>query len=94
MMWTRATGERLDAGGASLYEPVEQVWGDRDAGVQDPSGNNWYLTARRLSAHVPADTPTIVPGFSTRGADRFIDFTKRAFGAEEAFMHKSPTRDV
>ncbi|MGA7853172.1 MAG: VOC family protein [Candidatus Acidiferrales bacterium] len=84
----------LDAGGTSLYEPVEQVWGDRDAGVQDPSGNNWYLTARRLSAHVPADTPTIVPGFSTRGADRFIDFTKRVFGAEEAFMHKSPTGTV
>ncbi|MGA8677514.1 MAG: VOC family protein [Candidatus Acidiferrales bacterium] len=84
----------LDAGGTSLYEPVEQVWGDRDAGVQDPSGNNWYLTARRLSAHVPADTPTIVPGFSTHGADRFIDFTKRVFGAEEAFMHKSATGTV
>ncbi len=84
----------LDAGATSLYEPVEQVWGDRDAGVQDPSGNNWYLTARRISAHVPADTPTIVPGFSTRGADRFIDFTKRVFGAEEAFMHKSPTGTV
>jgi PhnB protein len=84
----------LDAGATSIYEPVEQVWGDRDAGVQDPSGNNWYLTARRLSAHVPADTPTIVPGFSTRGADRFIDFMKKALGAEEAFMHKSPTGTV
>ncbi|MGC1171224.1 MAG: VOC family protein, partial [Candidatus Acidiferrales bacterium] len=84
----------LGAGGASLHEPVEQVWGDRDAGVQDPSGNNWYLTARRLSAHVPADTPTIVPGFSTRGADRFIEFMKQAFGAEEAFMHKAPTGTV
>ncbi|MFZ1975744.1 MAG: VOC family protein [Candidatus Acidiferrales bacterium] len=84
----------LDAGATSLYEPVEQVWGDRDAGVQDPSGNNWYLTARRLSEHVPADTPTIVPGFSTRGADRFIEFMKQAFGAEEAFMHKSPTGTV
>jgi PhnB protein len=84
----------LGAGGTSLYEPVEQVWGDRDAGVKDPSGNNWYLTARRLSAHVPADTPTIVPGFSTRGADRFIEFMKQALGAEEAFMHKSPTGTV
>jgi PhnB protein len=84
----------LDAGGTSLYEPVEQVWGDRDAGVQDPSGNNWYLTARRISAHVPADTPTLVPGFSTRGADRFIEFMKQALGAEEAFMHKSPTGTV
>ena len=84
----------LDAGATSLYEPVEQVWGDRDAGVQDPSGNNWYLTARRLSEHVPPDTPTIVPGFSTRGADRFIEFMKQAFGAEEAFMHKSPTGTV
>ena len=84
----------LGAGGISLHEPVEQVWGDRDAGVQDPSGNNWYLTARRISAHVPADTPTIVPGFSTRGADRFIEFMKQVFGAEEAFMHKAPTGTV
>jgi PhnB protein len=84
----------LDAGGTSLYEPVEQVWGDRDAGVQDPSGNNWYLTARRLSEHVPPDTPTIVPGFSTRGAAQFVEFMKQAFGAEEAFMHKSPTGTV
>lgn len=84
----------LDAGGTSLYEPVEQVWGDRDAGVQDPVGNNWYLTARRLSAHVPADTPTIVPGFSTPGAAQFIEFMKQALGAEEAFMHKSPTGTV
>jgi PhnB protein len=84
----------LDAGGTSLYEPVEQVWGDRDAGVQDPSGNNWYLTARRISEHVPADTPTIVPGFSTRGAAQFIQFMKQVLGAEEAFMHKSPSGTV
>jgi PhnB protein len=84
----------LDAGATSIYEPVEQVYGDRDAGVQDPSGNNWYLTARRLSAHVPPDTPTIVPGFSTHGAARFVEFMKQAFGAEEAFLHKAPSGEV
>lgn len=84
----------LDAGGTSLYEPIEQVYGDREAGVVDSSGNHWYLTARRLSAHVPPDTPTIVPGFSTPGAAQFIEFMKQALGAEEAFMHKSPTGTV
>jgi PhnB protein len=90
-----ATYQRaLRAGGTSIYGPVEQVYGEYEAGVKDPSGNNWYLTARRLSAHVSADTPTIVPGFSTRGADRFIEFMKQVFGAEEAFMHKAPAGTV
>jgi PhnB protein len=84
----------LDAGGTALYEPVEQVYGDREAGVVDPSGNHWYLTARRISAHVTPDTPDIVPGFSTRGAAQFIEFAKQALGAEEAFMHKAPSGAV
>ncbi|MGA9249274.1 MAG: VOC family protein, partial [Candidatus Acidiferrales bacterium] len=84
----------LEAGGTSIYEPVEQVYGDRDAGVQDPSGNNWYLTERRLSAHVPADTPSIVPGISMHGAAQFVEFMKQVFGAEEAFMRKAPSGTV
>jgi uncharacterized glyoxalase superfamily protein PhnB len=33
----------LGAGGASLMEPSDQFYGDRNAGVQDPWGNNWWI---------------------------------------------------
>ena len=33
----------IKAGGVSLMEPANQFYGDRNAGVQDPSGNKWWL---------------------------------------------------
>jgi len=84
----------LQAGGVSLNEPVERPYGDREAGIADPSGNYWYLTERRATSHTTPDTRTIVPGFSGRNAAGFVDFLKQAFHAQEAFMHKSPAGEV
>lgn len=42
-VYTRA----IEAGGVSLYEPVLQPYGDREAGVRDPSGNHWYIATRQ-----------------------------------------------
>ena len=33
----------IAAGGTSAMEPKDQFYGDRGAGVQDPSGNHWYI---------------------------------------------------
>jgi PhnB protein len=33
----------LAAGATSLTEPADQFYGDRSAGVQDPSGNSWWI---------------------------------------------------
>ena len=33
----------MAAGGISLMEPSDQFYGDRNAGVQDPSGNQWWI---------------------------------------------------
>jgi len=33
----------MAAGGVSLMEPSDQFYGDRNAGVQDPSGNQWWI---------------------------------------------------
>jgi len=33
----------MAAGGISLMAPADQFYGDRNAGVQDPSGNKWYI---------------------------------------------------
>jgi uncharacterized glyoxalase superfamily protein PhnB len=33
----------LEAGATSLMEPANQFYGDRNAGIQDPSGNFWWI---------------------------------------------------
>ena len=33
----------LDAGGTSLREPADQIYGDRSGGVADPFGNQWWM---------------------------------------------------
>jgi PhnB protein len=33
----------LETGATSLREPANQFYGDRSAGVKDPSGNMWWL---------------------------------------------------
>ncbi len=33
----------LAAGATSIMEPADQFYGDRNAGVQDPSGNQWWI---------------------------------------------------
>ena len=41
---TDATYKRAIAAGAtSLMEPADQFYGDRNAGVTDPVGNNWWI---------------------------------------------------
>jgi PhnB protein len=41
---TDATYRRaLAAGATSLREPADQFYGDRNAGVQDPAGNSWWI---------------------------------------------------
>jgi PhnB protein len=37
----------LDAGGASVMEPTDMFYGDRNAGVKDPCGNFWYIATRK-----------------------------------------------
>jgi uncharacterized glyoxalase superfamily protein PhnB len=33
----------LAAGSTSLMEPADQFYGDRNAGVKDPTGNQWWI---------------------------------------------------
>jgi PhnB protein len=84
----------IKAGATSLFAPTEQPWGDREAGVKDPAGNHWNITANRKTGQRTEDTRAILPYLNLVGAGEFIEFTKRAFGAEEAFMLKSPDGKV
>ncbi len=43
-----ATYERaLKAGAISVREPADQFYGDRNAGVQDASGNQWWMAVHK-----------------------------------------------
>lgn len=33
----------IEAGGTTVREPRDEVYGDRSGGVQDPAGNQWWI---------------------------------------------------
>lgn len=82
-----ATYQRAIAAGAqSLYPPMDQPYGDREAGVEDRFGNQWFIATHQKTAGVggrPEGFRTVTPGLRVRGADRLLDFVKRAFQARE-----------
>jgi uncharacterized glyoxalase superfamily protein PhnB len=80
----------LEAGAASLYPPVDQPYGDREAAVRDVAGNHWYLATRREGGHVPPGLGTVTPFLHPEGAEALIAFLRRAFAAEEVSVHREP----
>jgi PhnB protein len=83
----------LDAGASSLEEPVDQFYGDREAGVKDPSGNVWWIATHKLGAaetYIPKGQSPVTPFLHPIGAPGLIAFLKQAFGAEEVSREESP----
>ena len=83
----------LAAGGTSLHEPVDQPYGDREAGVKDPTGNYWWIATHKLGpagTHVPEGLQAVTPFLHPVGAAKLIDFMKEAFAAEEISRYQSP----
>ena len=37
----------LQAGATSLMEPIDEFYGDRNAGVKDPGGNHWWIATHQ-----------------------------------------------
>lgn len=80
----------LDAGATSLYAPMDQEYGDRDCAVRDPFGNFWYIGSAKGATPIRPEYPTLMPFVHAVGAQKFIDFMKSAFGAEELMKAESP----
>lgn len=84
----------VEAGAVSLYEPVNQGYGDREAGITDPAGNQWFIATHQGPRYLPEGLHSVMPGIRAQGASQYIDFLKRAFGAEESARHESPEGTV
>jgi PhnB protein len=80
----------LRAGGASLYPPTDQEYGERDCGVKDTGGNHWYIGSPRGETHFLSDQHSVTPYLQITGAAQCIDFLKQAFGAQEVMRHQTP----
>jgi uncharacterized glyoxalase superfamily protein PhnB/catechol 2,3-dioxygenase-like lactoylglutathione lyase family enzyme len=86
-----AVYERAMAVGArSLSAPIDQPYGDREAGVEDPGGNQWYIATHQGANYSPAGTTNLMPYLHPKGAPAMIEFLKQAFAAEATSIHQSP----
>jgi PhnB protein len=77
------------AGARTLHAPTDQPYGDREAGIEDPMGNYWYIATHGKDIR-PAGFRWITPFFHASRASEFIDFLKDAFGATEKELVMSP----
>jgi uncharacterized glyoxalase superfamily protein PhnB len=71
----------LAAGATSLYAPTDQPYGDREAGLVDPRGVEWFLAKRLAGEPRPAGYGTVTTGFRANDAKRMLQFLEKAFGA-------------
>jgi PhnB protein len=78
----------MAAGSSSLQEPADQPYGDRVGSVKDPFGNHWYIGMHVTKANVVEGMRAVTPYIHPAGADKFIDFLKQAFGAEEVGVYR------
>jgi uncharacterized glyoxalase superfamily protein PhnB len=84
----------LVAGGESLYAPVDQPYGDREAGVRDSGGNAWFIATHRSAAHRPEGLRSVTPYLIVRDAAGLIEFARAAFGATVLDRHDGPEGTV
>jgi PhnB protein len=84
----------IEAGAVSLYEPVTQGYGDREAGITDSAGNQWFIATHQGPSYIPEGLHSVMPGVRARGASEYIDFLIRAFDGEVAARHESPNGTV
>ncbi len=82
----------IEAGGTSLGEPADMPYGERSGAVKDSVGNYWYIATRFASTAVPEGVGSVLPYAHPLKALPFIDFLKRAFGAQEMGVYQQGGR--
>jgi len=83
----------IDAGGESLFAPVDKPYGERVAGVKDPTGNMWYIATRK--APLLEGVRTVTPYMFANDTSGLIEFLQQAFSArKEGEIYKTPDGKV
>ncbi len=72
----------IAAGATSIYEPVDQPYGDREAGVRDARDIEYFIATRLQGGPRPEGFGTVTTGFRAIGAKQMIEFLQKAFGAK------------
>jgi PhnB protein len=80
----------LELGATSISEPVDQPYGDREAGIKDLAGNNWYISTHRGARYIREGLTTVTPYLHPRSGAQQIDFLERAFQAQVLERHGDP----
>ncbi len=80
----------IEAGASSTQAPVDQPYGDREAGVKDPFGNQWYIATHAGASAIPEGLRSVTPYLHPRGAGDLIGFLKQVFDARETELSRSP----
>jgi PhnB protein len=81
----------LEAGAESIYEPVDQPWGDRWGAVKDQFGNVWFIATPKGWTPAPGQIRTVQPYLHLVGAEKMIVFLQNAFGGVvQGDVPKSP----
>jgi PhnB protein len=81
------------AGARTLHAPTDQPYGDREAGIEDPMGNYWYIATHGQEIR-PEGFRSITPFFHANRATDFIDFLAVTFGATQKELVMSPQGTV
>lgn len=89
-----AYARAIAAGATSQYPPMSQPYGDREAGIVDPTGVEWFLATRLEGGPRPKGFGTVTSGFRAEGAHRLIEFLRDAFGAVEIDRTAGPAGEV
>jgi PhnB protein len=80
----------LVAGAESVSAPEDRPYGERLAGVKDPTGNIWYIATRLPGVAAVEGMRTVTPYLHHSNPLGLIDFLKQAFSAQELGIYKSP----
>jgi uncharacterized glyoxalase superfamily protein PhnB len=84
------TKRAVQAGATLIDEPRDQQYGERSSTIRDEGGNFWYIATAQGSSYKPQGLFNVNPYLHPRRAEPFINFLKRAFGAEEVAKYASP----
>jgi PhnB protein len=90
----KAYRQAIESGAESAREPADQPYGERNSGVKDPVGNQWFIATRLSGVPAPEGMRTVTPYLHQENTVEFIEFLKRAFDAREEGVYKGPDGKV